>query len=134
MRTRIILISILIAALPLLAEAAGAPRTFKELAGQIFKLLTAGIATMVALGIVIYIWGIASNMFKLGEGDTNAYRAYIFWGVIIVFVMVSIVGIVRLMAATIFQGGGQQQQQQQQQNAPTSLLEAASKKVLAGDA
>ena len=109
MRSRVVLIGLIGIALPLIAEAAGAPRTFKELADQIFTLLSAGIATLVALGIVIYIWNIASNMMKLSQGEVaTAYRAYIFWGIIILFVMVSIVGIVRLLATTIFQGGSQQ--------------------------
>ena len=84
----------------------------------------AAIATLVALGIVIYIWGIASNMMKLSEGDPGAYRGYIFWGIIIVFVMVSIVGIVRLIGTTFFQSG---QGTIQQQPAPSSLLNASAK-------
>jgi len=120
MRTRIILLSVLLVTLPILAEAAGAPRTFKELADQVFTLLAAGVATIVALGIVIYIWGIASNIMKAEEGFSNAqYRNTIFWGIIIVFVMVSAMGIVRLIGTTLFQGG---EQSSPQQSAPTSLL------------
>lgn len=91
--------------LPLVAEAAGAPRTLRELARQVVNVLSAGVFTLVALAIVIYVWGIASNMMKLGEGDPAAYRAYIFWGIVILFVMVSIWGILRLIQETIFQGG-----------------------------
>src|SRR4051812_13166607 len=120
MRTKTILLSVLIITLPFLTEAAGAPRTFKELSGTIFSLLTAGIGTLVALGLVIFLWGIASNMTKLSQGEGPAYRAYIFWGVIIIFVMVSVLGIVKLVASTIFTGSNPQIQQQQP--APSSLL------------
>ena len=126
------LLSIVLAVVPLLAEAAGAPRTFKELAGQVFTLLSAGIATIVALGIVIYIWGIASNMMKVEEGFNNAgYRNTILWGIVIIFVMVSIFGIVNLLYATFFQGGAQQPQQQ---DAPRSLLNANAGYRLQSDA
>jgi hypothetical protein len=120
MRTRILFLSLATLALPLLAEAAGAPKTFKELSGMLFTLLASGIATLVALGIVIYLWGIASNMTKLSQGEGGAYRSYVFWGIAIIFVMVSIFGIVRLIASTFFGGGSLPQQQQQV--APSSLL------------
>ena len=61
-------------------------------------------------------------MMKLSEGDAGAYRAYIFWGIIIIFVMVSIMGIVRLIGGTLFQGGGSAKPAAPQQVAPTSLL------------
>jgi len=104
---------------PFIAEAAGAPKTFKELADQVFTLLTSGIATLVALGIVIYLWGIASNMMKLSSGESAPYRAYVLWGVIIIFVMVSILGIVRLIGTTLFSGSNAPVQQTP---APASLL------------
>ncbi len=104
----------------MISEAAGAPRTFKELAGNIFTLLTTAIGTLIALGLVIYLWGIASNLTKLSKGEGGAYRAYVFWGTIILFVMVSVLGIVQLIGLTIFTGGNSPIQQQQQ--APASLL------------
>ena len=121
MKKRTILLGVLILTLPLLAEAAGAPRTFKELAGNIFALLSYGITMLVTAGIVLYLWGIASNMTKLSQGEVaRAYRAYVLWGIIIIFVMVSIFGIVRLVADTFFTSGNNQIPQQLPQ--PASLL------------
>jgi hypothetical protein len=121
MRTRTILIGLLVLALPIVAEAAGAPRTFKELAGTIFSILSYGITMLVTAGIVLYLWGIASNMTKLSQGEVaRAYRAYVLWGIIIIFVMVSIFGIVRLVTDTFFTSGNNQVPQQQPQ--PSSLL------------
>ena len=108
MKARVLYLSILIAALPLLAEAAGAPRTFRELAKQIVDLLTAAAATLVFMSLVIFMYGIARNLTKLGENETGAYRDFVFWGVIILFVMVSIWGILRLIQNTVFQGSGNQ--------------------------
>ena len=106
MQTRIFVLAVLISIAPLFAEAAGAPRTFRELASDIVEILSAGVATLLGLGIVIYVWGIASNMIKLGEGDPTAYRSYILWGIIILFVMVSVWGILNLIRQTIFQNEG----------------------------
>lgn len=104
MKTRIILFTIVLTVLPLVADAASAPRTLRELAATIVSMMTYATATLVLLGIVIYLWGIASNMYSLSEGETNAYRNYILWGIIILFVMVSIWGILRLIQASVFQG------------------------------
>jgi hypothetical protein len=103
MKTRVIILSIFLSLFPLIAEAAGAPRTFKDLAGQIFTLLSAAITTIVILGILVYLWNIASNMAKSEEGFSNSqFRNSILWGIIILFVMVSVMGIVRLIASTLF--------------------------------
>jgi hypothetical protein len=106
MKFRIILFSVLLSA-PLVADAASAPRTLRELAAQIVDVLTYTTATLVLLGLVIYMWGIASNIFKLSEGEVgDAYKTYVFWGIIGLFVMVSIWGILRLLQASLF-GGSQ---------------------------
>lgn len=91
-------------AIPLIADAASAPRTFRELANQTVTVLSSATVTLVLLGLVIYIWGIASNMIKLGQGEGAAYKAYILWGVIILFVMVSIWGILGILRDTVFSG------------------------------
>lgn len=121
MTKRVLIFSLLFAALPMIAEAAGAtgaPRTFKELANQVVTVLSAAVVTIVILAVVIYVWRIASNMVKLSEGNTGAYQAFIFWGIVIIFVMVSIWGIVRVLQMTFFQTG----QSSIQQN-PASLLQ-----------
>lgn len=121
MTKRVLIFSLVFSLIPLLVEAAGAtgtPRTFKELAYQIVTLLSGAVGTVVILAVVIYVWRITSNMVKLSEGDTGAYRAFLFWGVIIIFVMVSIWGIVRVLEATFLQNG-----QSSIQQTPASLLQ-----------
>jgi hypothetical protein len=121
MRKRVLIFSLVFAMLPLLVDAAGptaAPRTFKELANQAVTVLSAAVVTIVILAVAIYAWRIASNMFKLSEGDTGAYRAFVFWGVMIIFVMVSVWGIVRVLQMTFFQTG-----QTSIQQSPASLLQ-----------
>jgi hypothetical protein len=106
MSKRVVYFALVLSALPLVAEAAGAPKTFKDLAGQAYGLLVGAIGTVIALALVIYLWNIARNMTKISEGDSKARNAYIVWGIAILFVMVSIVGIIQLIGSTLFEGAG----------------------------
>ena len=81
---------------------AASPRTFLDLANTIVTVLNSGIGVLLAAGIAIYFMGISTNFFKLGEGDKEKMRAYFFWGIVILFVMVSIWGIIRLLQSSLF--------------------------------
>jgi hypothetical protein len=98
-------------ALPLLVLAApmvsfAAPRTFQELASYIVFLMNNAVAVLVVLGLVIYFWGVTANLKKASEGDAQARKNIIFWGVVALFVMVSVWGILRLLQNTLFSGAG----------------------------
>ncbi len=90
------------------AVALAAPRTFQELTEMTIGLINAGIGISILLGIVIYFYGIATNIPSGGHhgGDTEALRTHLLWGLIAVFVMVSVWGIVGLLRNTLFGGGG----------------------------
>jgi hypothetical protein len=103
MRSRIIIFSILISVLPFIAEALGTPRTFRELASQVVDFLSASTATLILLGVVYYVWGIASHFSQFGEGNWNAFRSHVIWGILILFFMVSIWGILNVLRSTLFQ-------------------------------
>lgn len=91
-----------IALLPLPALAA--PRTFAELANLIVTILNSATGLLILAAIVIYFGGIAMKMRKTGAEDAQGLRTYILWGVVIIFVMVSIWGILELIQTTIFSG------------------------------
>ncbi len=90
----------LILAVPWLAEAA-APRTWSELAYTLVSLINTGAVTLMTLAFVVYFYGISSNILNF-EGDTDGKKrkSYFVWGVIILFVMMSIWGILRLLQNT----------------------------------
>ena len=88
--------------LPLVAEAAGAPRNLTDLANQITGLFSSATAALVLLGLIAYFWGITENILKFGEEGWVKIKAYFLWGVIVVFVMVSIWGILHVLYATVF--------------------------------
>lgn len=84
-----------------------APGTFKELANLLVNWLNQIAIVLITLALVIYFWGIARNMNKFGDGAQAAattLRYYVFWGVLILFVMMSVWGIIRLLQNTLFGG------------------------------
>lgn len=83
---------------------AQAPRTFQELAADIVDILDATTAVLIVAGIVVYFYGISSNILNFSDDGGEKVRAYFFWGIIVLFVMVSIWGILRLLQNTLFGG------------------------------
>lgn len=95
----------LILGAPTLALAA-APATFDQLANLIVQILNNATATLIIAGIVVYFFGVSSNMIKVGKGETTDMRSYLVWGIAIIFVMVSVWGILQLLQNTLFGNGG----------------------------
>lgn len=97
------LLSLGIIALPTLAWAA--PQNFQALAYTIVGILNNGALLLITFGLVVYFWGIASNIGHFGdEKGQEKLKSYFFWGIIIFFVMVSLWGIVNLLQSTLFGG------------------------------
>lgn len=85
---------------------AAAPRTFEELASYLVFIMNNVVAVLIVLGLVIYFWGVTANLKKASQGDAEARKNIVFWGVVALFVMVSVWGILRLLQNTLFSGGG----------------------------
>lgn len=93
------------------AIAYAAPRTFVELADLIVLILDNATVVLIVLGIAVYFFGISTNILKFSEEGGEKFKQYFFWGIIVLFVMVSIWGILRLLQNTLFgsnpySGGG----------------------------
>lgn len=89
--------------LPAVASAEAA-RTFQELAADIVEILDATTAVLIVAGIVVYFYGISTNILNFSDDAGEKVKAYFFWGIIVLFVMVSIWGILRLLQDTLFGG------------------------------
>lgn len=96
---------------PFFAQAAAAtatPGTWSELVNLLVRLMNSGIATLILLTFVYYFYGIASNILRFydekpgGAHIVNLRWGYFYWGIIILFIMVSIFGILRVMENTLF--------------------------------
>ena len=99
MRT-LILLSLLLPGLAL-----AAPRTFEELADLIVNLINGGIGVALILGIVVYFYGLVTSIPHTSEGSSERLRSQFFWGILALFVMFSVWGILALLRNTLFGGG-----------------------------
>ena len=89
---------------PALAFAQGAPRTFADLANLFVVILNNATTVLIVAGIAVYFYGISTNILKFGEGEHEKLKNYFVWGIIVLFVMVSIWGILGLLQSTLFGG------------------------------
>ncbi len=90
-------------AVPAVASAA-APRTFLDLSNVIVVILNNATAVLIVAGIVVYFYGVSTNILNFSDEAGEKLKAYFFWGIIVLFVMVSIWGILRILQNTIFGG------------------------------
>jgi FtsH-binding integral membrane protein len=81
-----------------------AARNFSELVDSLVGLINTGVGFLLIFGIIVYFWGISVNILKF-ENDPEKRKAYFFWGIIVLFVMFSIWGIIELLQNTLFDGG-----------------------------
>lgn len=105
---RLLLLLVFILALPFFTMAA--PSSFKELTDQVLKILNAGITTVLILGLVIYFYGVSTSVSKYTTGtisgtEIEKFRVHVAWGVVALFVMVSVWGILALVQNTVFSSG-----------------------------
>ncbi len=99
------LYSLVLAALLLAPSVAyAAPRTFAEAIDLLVDIIDTGTGLLILAGIVVYFWGISTNILKMKDEGGQLFKAYFIWGIIALFVMVSIWGIIQLLQNTIFGG------------------------------
>lgn len=89
------LISLGVVALPLIASA----KSLLDTLALANVFLNAAIGLFITLAIVVFFWGLIKYLVNAGE-EKSAGLTIMFYGVIAIFVMVSIWGIVRLLQNT----------------------------------
>jgi hypothetical protein len=94
-----------LALFPGIASAA-APRTFSELAELLISLINSGTGLLILAAFVAFFWGMSTNLLKMKDEGGKIFKNYIIWGVLALFVMISIWGIVSLLQNTLFGRGG----------------------------
>lgn len=83
-------------ALPHLAGAV----TFLDTLALLNTILNAAIGLFITLAIVVFFWGLIKYLWHINSEGAHEGLSIMFWGVIAVFVMVSIWGIIRLLQST----------------------------------
>jgi hypothetical protein len=83
---------------------AAAPKNLVELANMLAAMFNSGATFLVLLAVIIFFSGVTISVFNKGQGkiDGKKFREMLLWGITIIFVMVSIWGIIRLLQETLF--------------------------------
>ena len=96
-----VLIVLVVSFLPLYVAAAAAPKSVQSLAELLATYLNQGGVLLGTIGLVVYFWGIATNILKFGENSADKFKLYFFWGIIVLFVMFSLPGIIGVLSNTL---------------------------------
>ena len=83
---------------PQIAFAVTAPSTFKGLVYMILDVLGAITPILFAVALIVFLWGVGQFILKTEEsGALELAKQKMFWGVIALFVLFSLWGIVRFL-------------------------------------
>lgn len=82
-----------------------APRTYAELTDMAVQLINAAIGVALIAGIVVFFYGTSNSMWSITKGDPKRMRDQLLWGVVALFVMFSVWGILSLLRNTLFGSG-----------------------------
>ena len=64
------------------------------------RLLNALVGILITLAIVVFFWGLVKYMMNAGTDEAHKAIHLMIWGVVAIFVMVSIWGIIQLLQRT----------------------------------
>ena len=100
--------AVLVLTLPAAAFAATTPTNFQSLAKTAATILNYGAGALLTATFVIYFWSIASNLYKISQGEASGddLRKSLIWGIVVIFVMVSIWGVLQFLQYSLFGGTG----------------------------
>lgn len=93
-----------LASSPLLALAQGSPDlgNLATLLRSIGRLVDLALPIVVAIALLAFFWGLAKFIFNAGDEEARKQaRATMIWGVIILFVMVAVWGLVRFVGDAV---------------------------------
>ncbi len=84
----------------------GSPGTFSELVCLFFDLITFTIPIVASLTLLVFFWGLAKFIKNAADSKSHETgRQLMFWGVIGLFVMVSVWGLVQMVYSDFFGSG-----------------------------
>ena len=95
MKKTLATLSALLVATPMVASAQ-ALQPLANLIGAIARIVGALVPILITAALVVFFWGLVRYLWGAGSKDTKKNRDLMLWGLIVLFVMVSVWGIVRL--------------------------------------
>jgi len=91
-------------ALPMLALAQGSPNlsNFQQLVDSVGRLIATALPILVALALLFFFYGLAKFILAAGNEESKAEgRRIMVWGIVALFVMVSIWGLVAFLGSAL---------------------------------
>jgi hypothetical protein len=83
-----------------------APKDFPELIGLFISLINSAVSVVFALAVLGFFWGVSKFIFSAGDtSKIEEGRKIMMWGIIALFVMVSIWGILAILENTFLDAG-----------------------------
>jgi hypothetical protein len=94
-------LTIILLTTPLTTLAATAPKNFKELIYRFIDIIQVAIPVVAALALLFFFWGLANFIFHADNEDKRKEgRSVMIWGVVALFAMVSVWGIIAVLLRT----------------------------------
>ncbi len=83
-----------------------APKSFKEMVDKmLLPVIDQATKILIAVAVLIFFWNVAGSLWGEQTAEkTKKLRDTILWGIIIIFVMVSIWGILYILRVTLMRG------------------------------
>ena len=84
----------------------GAPTTLQAVANSAATILNDGAILLIAATLVVYFYSIAGDLYKISQGEAKGddLKKTLLWGIAILFVMVSLWGIIQILQYSLFGG------------------------------
>ena len=83
-----------------------APRNFSELVMVFVNLINIAIPILIALAVLGFFWGVTQYILSASDSTkVEEARKLMIWGIIALFVMVSVWGILRVLSNTFLDSG-----------------------------
>lgn len=102
---------------PTTALAQQAPDRIGLLLGKVSGAIANLIPIIIGLGLIVFLWGVLTYVLAKGEDDKSQARSYMIWGIIGLFVMVAVWGLVNILADAVV-GSGQGTRELKQHDIP----------------
>jgi hypothetical protein len=85
---------------------APAPTTLQALASSAATILNDGAILLITASVAVYFYSIAGDIFKISRGEASGdeLKKTLFWGLLVIFAMVSIWGIIQILQYSLFGG------------------------------
>ncbi len=101
MRNVAFILTVLVIPNLVFAQAQGSITDWAQLMSVLETTAYAGMGLIATAIVAVYMFGIVQNFNALGSGEASAMKNFYFWGLLVVFMSVSFIGIVAIIQNTV---------------------------------